>query len=118
MNTGATIDTDWCGGIAEGSVVLSGINLDVAAEGTEKAIKDAVASFKAGTLHVFDVTKDNYITVKGEKLTSYMADVNTDENFTADTEVVKDGYFAESEFRSAPYFDVIIDGIENLNSKY
>ena len=118
VNTGATIDTDWCGGIAEGSVVLSGINLDVAAEGTEKAIKDAVASFKAGTLHVFDVTKDNYITVKGEKLTSYMADVNTDENFTADTEVVKDGYFAESEFRSAPYFDVIIDGIENLNSKY
>ena len=118
VNTGATIDTDWCGGIAEGSVVLSGINLDVAAEGTEKAIKDAVASFKAGTLHVFDVTKDNYITVKGEKLTSYMADVNTDENFTADTEVVKDGYFAESEFRSAPYFDLIIDGIDNMNSKY
>ena len=118
VNTGATIDADWCGGIAEGSVVLSGLNLDVAAEGTEKAIKDAIASFKDGTLHVFDVTKDNYITVGNKKLTSYMADVNTDENYTADTEVVKDGYFAESEFRSAPYFDLIIDGIENLNSKY
>ncbi len=109
VNTGATIDTDWCGGISKGSVVLSGINLDVAAEGTEKAIKDAIASFKAGTLHVFDVEKDNYITVGGKKLTTYTVE---------DTEVVKNGYFAESEFRSAPYFDLIIDGIENLNSKF
>ena len=27
-------------------------------------------------------------------------------------------YFAESEFRSAPYFDVQIDGINLLNSKF
>ncbi|MFR6692618.1 MAG: hypothetical protein ACLUS6_00625 [Dysosmobacter sp.] len=40
-----------------------------------------------------------------------MADVNTDSDNTPDTEVVHDGYFAESEFRSAPYFDLDIDGI-------
>lgn len=115
---GTVIATDWCGGIAEGSVVLTGINLDVAAEGTLEAVQDAIAKFKAGTLKVFDVTKDNYITVNGEKLTSYMADVDTDEAYAKDTEAIKDGYFNESGDRSAPYFDILIDGIENLNSKY
>lgn len=115
---GTTIATDWCGGIAEGSVVLTGVNLDVAAEGTLQAIEDAIAKFKAGTLKVFDVTKDNFITVNGEKLTSYMADVDTDAAYEKDTEAIKDGYFNESGDRSAPYFDILIDGIENLNSKY
>jgi basic membrane protein A len=56
--------------------------------------------------------------VKGENLTSYMADVDTDEAFTPDTEVIKDGYFAESEFRSAPYFNVQIDGINLLDQNF
>ena len=47
-----------------------------------------------------------------------MADVNTDEKFEGDTEVVKDGFFAESTFRSAPYFDIKIDGITLLNTKF
>ena len=55
-------------------------------------------------------------------LTGYMADVNTDAAYTADTEVIKTEngvtYFAESVFRSAPYFDIQIDGIELLNAKY
>jgi basic membrane protein A len=116
---GEEIATDWCGGIKEGSVVLSGINLDVAAEGTVEAIEAAVAEFKAGTLKVFDVKKDNYITVKGQKLTTYMADVDTDAAFTKDTEAIKDGaYFDESGKRSAPYFDIQIDGIEYLNTNF
>ena len=115
---GEKIAADWCGGIKEGSVVLSGINLDVAAEGTVEAIEKAIAEFKAGTLKVFDTSKDNYITVGGKKLTSYVADVDTDAAFEKDTEVVLNGYFNESSFRSAPYFDILIDGIENLNTKY
>ena len=47
-----------------------------------------------------------------------MADVDTDENYQADTEVVKDGYFHESEFRAAPYFDLQIDGIKLLDTKF
>ena len=115
---GEKIAADWCGGIKEGSVVLSGINLDVAAEGTVEAIEAAIAGFKAGTLNVFDTSKDNFITVNGAKLTSYMADVDTDAAYTPDTEVVAGGFFHESEYRSAPYFNVLIDGITNLNTKY
>ena len=115
---GEEIAADWCGGIKEGSVVLTGVNLDVAAEGTVEAIEAAIAEFKAGTLKVFDVSKDNFITVNGEKLTSYMADVDTDAAYEKDTQVIADGYFSESSFRSAPYFDIQIDGIEYLNAKY
>ena len=47
-----------------------------------------------------------------------MADVDTDAEFTPDTEVVADGFFNESKFRSAPYFDLQIDGITLVNSKF
>jgi basic membrane protein A len=108
---GTEIADDWCGGIDEGSVVLSGINNNAAPEGTAEAVQAAIDGFKAGTLHVFDTTKDNYITVGGEKLTSVVIE---------DKEVVYDGYFHESDVsvRSAPYFEVRIDGITFLNEKY
>ena len=99
---GKDIDADWTGTLATGSVVLTDLNTAVAAEGTQEAIDAAKAELEAGTLHVFDCSK---FTVKGEALTSYKADVDTDANYEPDTEVVHDGYFAESEFRSAPYFD-------------
>ena len=57
-------------------------------------------------------------TVNGETLTSYMADVDTDADYTPDTEAVADGYFHESEYRSAPYFDLRIDGITLLDEAY
>ncbi len=115
---GKEIAADWCGGIAEGSVVLTGINQDVAAEGTIEAIQKAVKDIKAGTLKVFDTAKEDFITIDGKALTTYMADVDTDAAYTPDTEAVKDGYFHESEDRSAPYFDVRIDGITLLNEKF
>ena len=112
------IDADWCGGIAEGSVVLTGINQDVAAEGTVDAIKETVEKFKKGEINVFDTAKDDFITVKGEKVTTYTADVDTDDAFTPDTEAVENGAFTESTKRSAPYFDLRIDGITLLNEKF
>ncbi len=115
---GEKIDADWCGGIAEGSVVLTGINQDVAAEGTVDAIKAAVKDMKDGKVNVFDTAKEGFITVGEKVLDTYKADVDTDAAFTPDTEVVKDGFFHESEFRSAPYFDVRIDGITLLNEKF
>ena len=115
VNTDTAIDADWCGGIAEGSVVLSGLNQDAIAEGTIKAVEDAIAEFKAGTLNVFDVQN---FTLDGKNLDSYKADVDTDAAFTPDTEVIADGFFHESEYRSAPYFDIRIDGIKLLNEKY
>ena len=86
-----------------------------AAAGTKEAIEKAEASLKKGELHVFDI---NTFTVGGQKLTSYMADVDTDPNYTPDTEAIVDGYFAESAFRSAPYFQLAIDGITQLDTAF
>lgn len=115
---GQPIDTDWTGTLATGSVVLTDVNTAVAAEGTVEAIEAAKAKFEDGSLKVFDTATEGFITVGGAPLTSYMADVDSDEAFTKDTEAVADGYFHESEYRSAPYFDVQIDGIELLNAAF
>lgn len=105
---GEAIKADWTGTLATDSVQLTEVNENVAAAGTQDAIDEAKAKLEAGTLKVFDTST---FTVKGETLSTYMADVNTDANFEGDTEVVADGEFKESNFRSAPYFDIDIDGI-------
>ena len=112
---GTAIDVDWTGTLATNSVVLTDLNTTVAAEGTAEAIAAATEKLEKGEIHVFDCST---FTVKGEALTSYMADVNTDDAYTPDTEVVHDGYFSESEFRSAPYFDLQIDGINLLDTNF
>ena len=99
-NTDAKIDTDWCGGIAEGSVVLTGVNEKAAAEGTLAALKTAVEKLKSGEVKVFD-TKN--FTVEGAAPTG---------------DNVVNGIFEESKTQSAPYFDLKIDGITRLNEKF
>ena len=112
---GEEIDTDWTGTLATGSVELLDLNEAAAAPGTDEAIQDARAKLEAGELKVFDIET---FTVDGAALDSYMADVDTDEAYTGDTEVIADGYFHESEYRSAPYFDLQIDGINLLDTAF
>ena len=112
---GTEIPTDWTGTLATNSVVLSDLNTSVAAAGTAEKIAATTEQLEKGEIHVFDCAN---FTVKGEALTSYMADVDADSGNTPDTEVVHDGYFSESEFRSAPYFDLQIDGINLLNVNF
>ena len=112
---GEAIDTDWTGALGTGSVVLSELNEKVAAAGTQEALDQVKAELEAGTRHVFDVTT---FTVEGKQLDSYMADVDTDPDYTPDTEAIKDGYFAESSDRSAPYFNLYIDGITLLDQAF
>ena len=112
---GTAIDADWTGTLSTNSVVLTDLNTTVAAEGTAEAIAAATEKLEKGEIHVFDCST---FTVKGETLTSYQADVNADSDNTPDTEVVHDGYFSESEFRSAPYFDLQIDGINLLDTNF
>ena len=128
---GTAIDTDWTGTLATGSVVLTDLNTAVAAEGTAEAIAAATEKLEKGELHVFDTAtfttraddtmnafKVDFLKVDADgHITSYLADVDTDQAYAGDTEVVHDGYFAESEKRSAPYFDLEIDGIERLDTK-
>ena len=112
---GSSIDTDWTGTLSTGSVELTDVNTDVAAKGTQDKIDEVKGKLEDGSLHVFDIST---FTVDGAKLDSYKADVDTDADYTPDTEVVSDGYFHESEYRSAPYFDVKIDGIELLDTAF
>ena len=112
---GETIPADWTGNIETGSVVLTDVNTKAAAAGTAEAIEAAKAKLVAGELEVFATAT---FTKDGAELTSYMADVDTDAAYTADTEVISDGAFHESTFRSAPYFDVAIDGITTLNTAF
>ena len=88
------------------------MNTKVAAAGTVEKIAEVKAALQNGSLHVFDTS---FFTVGGETLTSHQADVDTDPAYTPDTEAIADGYFHESEFRSAPYFDLQIDGIDLLD---
>lgn len=112
---GEAIDVDWTGTIDTNSVVLTDVNEAAAAEGTAAKIEEVKAKLLDGSIKVFDTA--NW-TVKGEKLASYMADVDTDADFAKDTEAIEDGVFYESKHRSAPYFDVEIDGITLLDRNY
>ena len=108
---GEEIATDWTGDSAGGSVKMAEINENVAAIGTAEKLDEVRAMLESGTLQVFDVST---WTVNGQHLNEYMADVDSDEAYTPDTNVIADGYFHESEYRSAPYFDISIDGITIL----
>ena len=66
-----------------------------------KEVEDALAD---GSLHVFDTST---FTVDGKELTTYKKD-------GSDTEYISDGYFHESEYGSAPAFDIAIDGITSI----
>ena len=111
---GEAIDADWTGTIGTGSVVLTELGKNVA-EGTAEAVEAVKAELLAGTRFVFDASA---FTVGGEALTSYTADVDTDPAYTPDTEAIVDGHFAESVYRSAPYFDMQIDGVTLLDTAF
>ena len=112
---GEEIPADWTGTIATDSVLITDVNEGAVAPGTAEALEEARAKLASGELKVFDTAA---FTVDGAALESYMADVDTDEAYTPDTEVISDGYFHESEFRSAPYFDMQIDGITLLDTAF
>ena len=115
VKNGEAIAADWTGNITTGSVVLTDVNETAAAAGTADKIAEVKAALEDGSLKVFDTST---FTVGGETLTSYLADVDTDPDYTPDTEAISDGYFHESEYRTAPYFDLRIDGITLLDEKF
>ena len=114
VQDGVAIDTDWTGTIETGSVELSDLGSAVA-EGTVEKLAEVKAALLEGTLNVFDTAN---FKVGGETLTSYMADVDFDAEYTKDTEVITNGVFEESKYRSGPYFDIEIDGITLLDRNY
>ena len=69
-------------------------------------VEEVEAKLASGELHVFDTST---WTVNGETLDSYKKD-------GSDIEYISDGYFHESEFASAPAFDILIDGIKTIDN--
>ena len=115
VQNGKEIEADWTGTIETESVLLTDVNEAVAAEGTVAKLEEVKGKLLDGTLNVFDTST---FTVGGETLTSYKADVDFDTAYEKDTEVIDGGVFYESKFRSAPYFDLRIDGINLLDEAY
>ncbi|MCD8048175.1 MAG: BMP family ABC transporter substrate-binding protein [Clostridia bacterium] len=103
MMNGGNIKTDWSEGYETDAVAVTALG-ESCAEGTAEAVEEAEAAIKAGTFHVFDTTT---FTVGGETIDTY--------EIEGLGETISDGYFHESEFRAAPYFDLRIDGITELN---
>ena len=131
---GTKMDYDWKGNLENGAVEILKLG-DIAASDTQIKINSIISEIKSGNLKVFDtskftVSKDtpNLEVDSNKYITSYKADVDSDENYTGDAEVVSDEYFHESEKRISSYFDLRIDEIneifdekgetENFNSTY
>ena len=114
VKEGKDIAVDWAGTLEDGSVALTELGKNVA-PGTAEKIEELKAKLIAGELHVFDTAN---FTVGGKKIDTYMADVDTDDKFTPDTEAIENGVFYESKHRSGPYFNVEIDGITLLDRNY
>ena len=108
VKNGEALEADWTGTIETGSVVLTDVNEAVAAAGTAEKLEEVRAGLLDGSVKVFDTAA---FTVGGAAVESYLADVDDMGDFVGETEVIADGYFHESEYRSAPYFDLDIDGI-------
>ena len=103
------IATDWCGDLSTDSVQVTAVNTKAAAEGTQAKLDEVMAALKNGSLKVFNT---DTFTVGGAKVTTCKI---------GEVEVVKDGYFAESDvdlLRSGPFFELEVDGITKLNVKY
>ena len=113
---GGVIDTDWSKGYSDGAVGITALG-ESCADGTEEYVADIEAKLQDGSLNVFDTTT---FTVSGEEVTTAECDMSF-LDFTSDpptvvyqgetVEAIEDGHFAESTFRSAPYFTLRIDGI-------
>lgn len=96
------IDTDWCKGFSEGANRITELNDAAIAEGTKEKVEEVEAAIIDGSLKVFDTST---WTVDGETLDTYEKN---------GIEYISDGYFHESEYGSAPAFDIAIDGITSI----
>ena len=106
---GKELEKDYVGTFATGSVQLTDFSKNCAA-GTAEKVNAIKAELEAGTRHVFDISK---FTVGGAAPTEENCAPSA--QFTWDVpegiKLIEDGYYHESVYRSAPSFDVDIDGI-------
>ncbi|MCI2050062.1 MAG: BMP family ABC transporter substrate-binding protein [Lachnospiraceae bacterium] len=136
---GTDIKTDWAEGYDTDAVKITKLGT-ACAEGTQEKVDETIKGLKDGSIKVFDtstftVSSDNIAaTLKasgakvtcdsGNKVTSCQIDLSY-YDFSTGTptlvyqgqtiEAIVDGAFSESTFRSAPYFSIRIDGINEAS---
>lgn len=81
---GIKMPYDWTGSLKDGSIEVYNAS-SLAVEGTQDAVNTAINNLKEGKIKVFNTSK---FTIGGKTLSSYLADVDSDENFIGDTEVI------------------------------
>ena len=109
---GENIPTNWAEGYNQDAVAITELGTSVA-EGTQEKVDETIAKIKSGELKVFDTST---FTVGGAEVTEAFA-TDTDGDWVNDKDnVVYDGYYHESDVRSAPAFNLRIDGITELNN--
>ena len=123
---GKEIVKDYTGTLATGSVQITALG-QAAASGTQAKLDEVKAKLMSGELKVFDTanftvrnakadtsafSKASAITMdENGKLVAYNADIIDLGDYAGETNAIENGIFTESSKRSAPYFDIIIDGI-------
>ena len=118
---GESFGTDLCFSMADGAVMLTELNPNVGAEGSVEKIQEVLAKLESGELHVFDtstftvngMTAEEYVQTEDYLQDTANGGFNAAVHQTA-AGYVTDGYFHESEFQSAPYFDLPVDGIDMI----
>lgn len=113
MQKGEKLPQNWAEGYEQDAVAITELGT-ACAEGTAEKVEEVENAIKSGEFHVFDITT---FTVNGEQVDSCVVDLNNNYETTdpEDEEAIWDGYFHESELRSAPSFALEIDGITKLN---
>ena len=128
---GEKLETNWAKGYNDDAVGITALGASCA-PGTAEKVAEVEEAIRNGTLHVFDtstftVSQDQgFCTVTTDAdghVTSCLEDMSFYDYTNGPTlvyegetvEAITDGYFAESTFRSAPYFNIRIDGITELN---
>ncbi len=128
---GETIKTDWAEGYDQDAVHITPLGKSVA-PGTQEKVDEVINGLKNGSVKVFDVSTFTLdpsvqwcaceVDASGH-LTSCKEDMSYFDYSTGAPqlvyqgetyEVIENGAFAESKFRSAPYFNLRIDGITEL----
>ncbi len=120
VKNGEAIDTDWTGTLTTGSVVLTEVGKKAAVAGTQTVIDTYKAALQNGTKKVFDTSLFTVTSYAGGAFAELTDVTMTEGKLTSakknGTEVIKTvngiSFFDESAVRSAPYFDIDIDGIE------
>ena len=112
------VPADYACGAAEGAQTISALG-PACAEGTAEKVEEVWAALADGSLKVFDTSK---FTVDGATVDSYQVDLSITDFASGEViyqgqvvDAISDGAFQESVYRSAPYFDLRIDGITELN---